>query len=90
VHGSALNRSDRDRRILFYEMMAADAFPISGSRGRFDTLEEFDSRLLCGEPTLTPRVTPCPVRVPYPEPPTTGSIYEIQKAMGQRSFEVAE
>ncbi|MEO1492768.1 MAG: phytanoyl-CoA dioxygenase family protein [Pseudomonadota bacterium] len=90
VHGSALNRSDRDRRILFYEMMAADAFPISGSRGRFDTLEEFDSRLLCGETTLTPRVTPCPVRVPYPEPPTTGSIYEIQKAMGKRSFEVAE
>ncbi len=90
VHGSALNRSDRDRRVLFYEMMAADAFPVSGSRGRFDTLEEFNSRLLCGEPTLEPRVVACPIRVPYPEPPTTGSIYEIQKAMGKRSFEVAE
>jgi len=29
VHGSALNTSDRDRRILFFEMMAADAFPIT-------------------------------------------------------------
>ena len=90
VHGSALNTSTRDRRIIFYEMMAADAFPISGSRGRFDTLEEFDSRLLCGVSTLEPRVVPCPVRVPYPEAPTQGSIYEVQKAMGKRSFEVAE
>ena len=92
VHGSALNTSTKDRRIIFYEMMAADAFPISGSRGRFDTLEGFNERMLCGEPTLEPRVVPCPVRIPYPEPPTVGSIYEVQKAMNRnaRSFEVAE
>ena len=90
VHGSALNTSTRDRRIIFFEMMAADAFPISGSRGRFDTLEEFDSRLLCGVSTVEPRVVPCPVRVPYPEAPTQGSIYEVQKAMGKRSFAVAD
>ena len=92
VHGSALNTSTKDRRIIFFEMMAADAFPISGSRGRFDTLEEFNSRLLCGEPTLAPRVVACPVRVPYPDPPTQGSIYEVQKQMDpkRRSFEVAE
>ena len=90
VHGSALNTSTRDRRIIFFEMMAADAFPISGSRGRFDTLEEFDSRLLSGVSTVEPRVVPCPVRVPYPEAPTQGSIYEVQKAMGKRSFAVAD
>jgi len=32
VHGSALNQSDRPRRLLFYELMAADAYPIMGSR----------------------------------------------------------
>lgn len=92
VHGSALNTSDRDRRIVFMEMMAADAFPIAGGSKRFDTIESFDARMLCGEPTLEPRVVACPVRVPYPEPPTTGSIYEIQKQMdrSRRSFAVAE
>jgi len=30
VHGSAQNTSERSRRILFFEMMAADAFPIMG------------------------------------------------------------
>ena len=91
VHGSALNTSTKDRRIIFFEMMAADAFPISGSRGRFDTLESFDARMLCGESTLEPRVVACPVRVPYPDPPTVGSIYEVQKQMdpARRSFAVA-
>lgn len=88
VHGSALNRSDRDRRIIFYEMMAADAFPIVGGKGRWEGIEEFDSRLLCGMPTLEPRVTPCPMRIALPDAPNQGSIYEVQKAMGKRSFEV--
>jgi len=88
VHGSALNTSTRDRRIIFYEMMAADAFPIVGGRGSWNGIEEFDSRLLCGETTLEPRVTPCPMRVAFPDPPTEGSIYEIQRHMGARSFDV--
>lgn len=89
VHGSALNTSTRDRRIIFYEMMAADAFPVVGGRGKWEGIEEFDSRLLCGAPTLEPRVTPCPMRIAYPDPATQGSIYEIQRHMGRRSFEVA-
>ncbi|MEM0990532.1 MAG: phytanoyl-CoA dioxygenase family protein [Pseudomonadota bacterium] len=90
VHGSALNHSDRDRRIIFYEMMAADAFPIAGGRGKWEGLAEFDSRLLCGKPTLTPRVTACPMRISEPDAPTQGSIYEVQKAMAAkaRSFDV--
>lgn len=89
LHGSALNRSTRDRRIIFYEMMAADAFPIFGQTTFPASLEEFDARMLCGDPTLEPRMAQVPVRVPLPLPPTQGSIYEIQKAMGKRSFEVA-
>ncbi|MDF0601968.1 phytanoyl-CoA dioxygenase family protein [Psychromarinibacter sp. C21-152] len=88
LHGSALNRSTRDRRIVFFEMMAADAFPIFGQHPHPASLEEFDARMLCGTPTLEPRMAEVPVRVPLPKPPTQGSIYEIQKAMGKRSFEV--
>ena len=44
VHGSALNTSTKDRRIIFYEMMAADAFPVVGGRGIWDGIEEFDER----------------------------------------------
>ncbi|MEM7270455.1 MAG: phytanoyl-CoA dioxygenase family protein, partial [Pseudomonadota bacterium] len=90
LHGSALNRSDRDRRIIFYEMMAADAFPVVGGRGKWEGLEEFDERMLCGTSTLEPRVTPCPIRISYPDAPTQGSIYEVQKAMGRRAFDVVE
>lgn len=87
LHGSALNTSTKDRRIIFYEMMAADAFPIVGGRGAWNGLEEFDSRILCGEPTLEPRLAPAPVRAAFPSPPKEGSIYEVQQTMGKRSFE---
>ncbi len=86
LHGSAPNRSMRDRRMLFYEITSADAFPIHGSMSTFEGLEEYDSRLLCGEGTTRPRLTAVPVRLPQPQPPTVGSIYEIQKAMTARNF----
>ncbi len=86
LHGSAPNRSARDRRMLFYEITSADAFPIQGSMSAFEGLEEYDSRLLCGEGTTRPRLTAVPVRLPQPQPPTVGSIYEIQKAMTARNF----
>jgi ectoine hydroxylase-related dioxygenase (phytanoyl-CoA dioxygenase family) len=86
LHGSAPNRSARDRRMLFYEITSADAFPIQGSMSSFEGLEEYDSRLLCGEGTTRPRLAAVPVRLPQPQPPTVGSIYEIQKAMTARNF----
>ena len=89
VHGSALNTSERDRRIVFFEIMAADAFPVAGGLGKWEGIEEFDNRLLCGKPTLEPRVVECPMRIAFPESTNQGSIYEVQKAMGRRSFEVA-
>jgi hypothetical protein len=42
--------------------------------------------LLCGTATITPRLADVPVRIPQPQPPTQGSIYEIQKAMRARNF----
>ena len=86
VHGSAPNRSSRDRRMMFYEITAADAFPLQGSMSPFEGMEEYDSRLLCGKPTIEPRLVSVPVRMPQPQPPTQGSIYEIQKAMTARNF----
>lgn len=85
LHGSAENRSARDRRMMFIEITAADAFPIGGTMSKFESLEEYDSRLLCGTPTITPRLADVPLRIPQPQPATQGSIYEIQKAMRARS-----
>lgn len=87
VHGSALNTSDRARRILFYEMMAADAFPIMGSMTRWDGIEDYDTRMLCGQPTKNPRLKDIPVRIPQPKPDVPISIYEIQKGMKKRAFD---
>lgn len=86
VHGSALNTSSRDRRLLFYEVMAADAFPIMGSMTTFDSIGRHDAKMLCGAPTLTPRLKEIPVRIPQPQPAKAGSIYEVQSGTKARSF----
>jgi ectoine hydroxylase-related dioxygenase (phytanoyl-CoA dioxygenase family) len=88
LHGSALNRSDRDRRLLFYEMMAADSFPVMGSMTGFASLEEYNERMLCGMPTIEPRLSDWPVRIPLPQPSERGSIYEIQKGLKHRGFSI--
>lgn len=90
VHGSALNTSNRARRILFYEMMAADAFPIMGSMTKWAGIEDYNTRLLCGEPTLTPRLKDIPIRIPQPQPDVPISIYEIQKGLKNRAFDTAK
>jgi len=90
VHGSALNTSNRSRRILFFEMMAADAFPIMGSMTKWDGIEEYNSRMLCGEPTITPRLKDIPIRIPQPQHEVPVSIYEIQKGLSNRAFDTIE
>ena len=86
VHGSALNTSDRSRRILFFELMAADAFPIMGSMTKWDGIEDYNTRMLCGTPTITPRLKDIPIRIPQPQPDVPISIYEIQKGLKARAF----
>lgn len=90
LHGSALNRSSRDRQMLFYEMMAADAFPVMGSMTKFESIEQYDSLMLCGETTNQPRLTDIPVRIPLPQPDKAGSIYEIQSQSGKPGYATYE
>lgn len=86
VHGSDFNRSPNDRRVLFYEITAADAFPVVGGMSKMASLQEYDSRILCGRSTLNPRLADVPVRIPQPQPESGGSIYEIQNQANARSF----
>jgi ectoine hydroxylase-related dioxygenase (phytanoyl-CoA dioxygenase family) len=86
VHGSALNTSNRDRMLLLYEILAADAFPVFGCTMQWTTLADYDAKLLCGKGTVEPRLAPVPVRIPQPQPPKAGSIYEVQSASAKKAF----
>jgi ectoine hydroxylase-related dioxygenase (phytanoyl-CoA dioxygenase family) len=77
LHASAQNTSNRSRWLLLYEFTAADAWPLSG----ITDLDEFNGRLLSGEPTLEPRLEKVPARMPLPPALHQGSIYENQRAM---------
>ena len=81
LHGSAPNVSDRSRNLLLYEVAASDAWPLMGVKD----FDEFESRLLAGQSTVTPRMTETPVRIPLPPPLRQGSIYETQSA-ARKSF----
>lgn len=82
VHGSAANTSKRPRPFLLYELMAADAWPLMGVKD----LDEFDSRMVCGEKTYCPRMEALPVRLPLPAADNLGSIYENQASIKNRYF----
>jgi len=85
VHGSALNTSDRDRNLLLYEVAAADAWPLLGVAD----FEDFNRRMLTGKPSIEPRLTPVPVRLPLPPATRQGSIYENQLSSSRSYFERA-
>ncbi len=86
VHGSALNRSNRQRRLLLHEYAAADAWPLMGVAD----FDEFNGRMVLGAPTIEPRVRPAPVRMPLPPADHQGSIYENQRGSGRRFFDTYE
>lgn len=85
VHGSAQNTSSRSRTLLLYEFAAADAWPLLG----VPDYDEFNGRLVAGEPTFVPRLAPVPVRMPLPKAPKQGSIYETQSVFKNKYFEVS-
>ena len=46
-----MNRSNRQRRILFYEYTAADAWPLAGIEALGGDLADFNDRVVHGVPT---------------------------------------
>jgi phytanoyl-CoA hydroxylase len=84
VHGSAPNVSDRDRRLLLFQFRAADAWPILGFPGG---IEAFDALMVAGQ-SCQPRLSPAPVRLPLPPAVLQGSLYENQKGMKTRFFDM--
>jgi ectoine hydroxylase-related dioxygenase (phytanoyl-CoA dioxygenase family) len=91
LHGSAPNRSDRARLILFFEACAADAWPLLGAGAYMHRLPQREmwadllDRTICGAPVIEPRIEPCPLRLPLPPAPDAGSIFKTQKSGGARS-----
>ena len=83
LHASSENRGSRERRLLLFSYAAVDAWPIVDT---YD-LDEFNSRILTGGPTWTPRQVEVPVRIPLPRVEGSDSIFEDQAAVLGRSFE---
>lgn len=84
LHGSAPNRSPRSRRLLLFQYVAADAWPLMEGT-RWDTLKE---RVIQGSMSVVPRMADLPVRLPYPRLPF-GSIFDVQAAARNRGFQEA-
>jgi len=88
LHGSAPNRSDRARKLLFFEMMAADAWPLMGVAGVYQGLSASEmwyrmkDNLVCGEQSSVPRLEAVPVSMPLPLPSDASSIFKVQKSGG--------
>ena len=91
LHGSAPNRSDRSRMMVFYECVAADAWPLAGTTNAIVRVEQQDfyaamqKRMICGEPALQPRLEAVPVRIPLPPAPNATSIFKTQESAGAKS-----
>ena len=85
IHGSALNTSDRPRRLLLFQYRAADAWPLLGVHQQ--DWDAWNALLLCGDTDpVVPRCTDVPVRLPFPGPVNEGSIYEAQRGLKHNFF----
>jgi phytanoyl-CoA hydroxylase len=89
AHGSALNLSGRPRRMLFYEIAAADAWPLATFLPNYRNFEQFfKERMITGTPTLEPRMVSVPIRMPGALRRSAESIYNLQLA-SRRYFETS-
>jgi ectoine hydroxylase-related dioxygenase (phytanoyl-CoA dioxygenase family) len=84
IHGSGANRSGRQRRILFLEYAAADAFPL------FYQVDwaEYNSRMVAGSAGPEVRVEPNIVKLPFPSR-AGSSIYKLQAGAKAKFFQPA-
>jgi ectoine hydroxylase-related dioxygenase (phytanoyl-CoA dioxygenase family) len=89
LHGSSLNLSGKPRRLLFYEISAADAFPIWSDviALKYRNFDHFNEQIIVGEPTLVPRMAALPVRATGPfRGAKVDGIYALQGTAKQRYF----
>lgn len=89
LHGSALNLSGKPRRLLFYEIAAADAWPLWSdvTTLKYRNFDHFDSQMIVGSSTLEPRMTAVPIRAPGPfRDSKVDGIYALQGAGKKRFF----
>ena len=84
IHGSGANGSGRQRRILFLEYAAADAFPL------FYPVDwaEYNSRMVAGTAGPEIRVEPNIVKLPFPSR-AGSSIYKLQAGVKAKFFQPA-
>ncbi|SEW32450.1 Ectoine hydroxylase-related dioxygenase, phytanoyl-CoA dioxygenase (PhyH) family [Cognatiyoonia koreensis] len=91
LHGSAPNKSDRARKILFFECAAGDAWPILGASSYIHALgqrlfwDDLQDRQITGSPCLAPRLALVPVTMPLPPAPDNSSIFRMQQSGGAKS-----
>lgn len=91
LHGSAPNVSDRARKILFFEIAKADAWPILGASSYIHALgqrgfwADLQERTITGEICLTPRLENVPVTMPLPPAKDITSIFKTQQSGGAKS-----
>jgi len=82
LHGSAPNTSPNPRRLLLFDMAAADAFPIGLSIGELDA---YNAQIVRGTPQQPRTTDQPPVRLPYPVR-AVGTIFEVQKQLRESAF----
>ena len=89
IHGSALNTSNRMRRLLLSQYRAADAWPLCAT-GQMDW-DSWQALMLTGQTDpITPRLADVPVRLPLPAAASQGSIYENQRGLKTSFFSKAD
>jgi phytanoyl-CoA hydroxylase len=81
LHGSAPNLSPRPRRLLLFQYVAADAWPLVEGT----TWDKLSSWMIRGTLSVAPRMEALPVRLPYPRLPY-GSIFDVQSGIRTRGF----
>jgi phytanoyl-CoA hydroxylase len=84
INASAMITSAQPHRLLLIMHASADAWPLLG----VSDLADFNFDMAQGEPTLAPRMTEVPVRIPLPPSALDGSIYERQSILENKYFEV--
>ena len=98
LHGSKKNNSNISRRMLFIGYTASDSWPLKGildlglkpTAGEEDFVKNiygvYANNIVKGKPCLEARIEKNPIKMPYPPPPSVGSIFENQKEVLGRSF----